>query len=305
MPNTLTFRGKPLVNPPTSIQYIPVDVYNGTSSAEKAVTDIQAVQGTPYARIAGAEGAYLTRLVNLPVKDASVGNMCDLYPDTFKSMTSVPDQLDLGERTSLGGFFSATPKDVHYVEDGFDDYIQDGDGGCRTLLTAPMMNTSGITDMSFMFGMAYRALLWKTDDYGSELEKSFDYINACVNMTSIPQYDTSNVTNFNYMFAYCENLRDVPELNMSKAENVSYMFQGCTSLPKVFPWTIFKSGNHFYTPAFTSESFLIGMFEGSSVEEVSFTAGSSIMDIYGNSIEITPELLDSTGTLKKINFVHS
>jgi hypothetical protein len=218
-------------------------------------------------------------------------------------MAAVPDQLNLGNRTSLSQFFSDTPA-ISYNEDGFEGNTQDGDGGCRALLVAPVMDTSSITDMSMMFGSSRELLATKILPGGVEEDRSFTFTNACVNMTSIPQYDTSHVTNFQGMFAYCENLRDVPELNMTKAENVSYMFQGCTSLPKVFPWTIFKSGNHFYTPAFTSESLLIGMFEGSSVEEVSFTAGSSIMDIYGNSIEITPELLDSTGTLKKINFVY-
>ena len=277
-------------------RYVAVDVYNASGTTEKAVTDIQAVQGTAYARIAGAEGTYLTRLVNLPVKDASVGNMCDLYPTTFKTMTSVPDQLDLGERTSLEKFFSATPKDVHYTEDGYDGYIQDGDGGCRALLAAPMMDTSGITNMSMMFGYANIEKIRKEDIYGNTEYKNFTYINACVNMVSVPRYDASNVTNFSGMFANCSSLVTIPSLNTSSGTNFAYMFQNCTSLPAVFPWTINLSGAADVHATTSFEK----MFEGSSVEEVTFSYDPVMYDDYGNEVHLTPELLDTTGTLRTV-----
>ena len=60
-----------------------------------------------------------------------------------------------------------------------------------------------------------------------------DMLYECGNLTTIPQFDTSNVENFYNCFDYCNALITIPELNTSKAKNVSYMFGSCTSLRSI------------------------------------------------------------------------
>ena len=68
----------------------------------------------------------------------------------------------------------------------------------------------------------------------------------CTNLTSIPQMDTSNVTNMFSMFNGCPSLTSIPEMDTSKVTNIGEMFYGCTSLTKfddnplckVTPWQI-------------------------------------------------------------------
>ena len=56
----------------------------------------------------------------------------------------------------------------------------------------------------------------------------------CGSLTSIPALDTSNGTNFNAMFRNCKELTSIPALDTSNGTNFSAMFYGCgvlTSIP--------------------------------------------------------------------------
>ena len=56
----------------------------------------------------------------------------------------------------------------------------------------------------------------------------------CTNLTTVPLFDTSKVTNMNRMFSYCTNLTTVPAFDTSNMTGMYYMFEGCynlTSLP--------------------------------------------------------------------------
>ena len=52
----------------------------------------------------------------------------------------------------------------------------------------------------------------------------------CSSLISIPQIDTANSTNMEYMFNGCSKLTTVPVLDTSKVTNMSNMFTGCTKL---------------------------------------------------------------------------
>lgn len=80
--------------------------------------------------------------------------------------------------------------------------------GYSSFVEAPMLDTSEMTDMSYMF---YK----------------------CPNLTSVPLFDTSKVTDMNYMFGYCINLTSVPQLDTSKCEIMSNMFYNCHKLTTV------------------------------------------------------------------------
>jgi hypothetical protein len=53
---------------------------------------------------------------------------------------------------------------------------------------------------------------------------------SCKALTSIPQIDTSNGTDFGFMFAYCNLLTSVPQLDVSSGTNFGAMFSFTRSL---------------------------------------------------------------------------
>ena len=52
----------------------------------------------------------------------------------------------------------------------------------------------------------------------------------CTALTTIPQLDTSTVTDMDYMFRGCTVLTTIPLLNTSNVTSMRNMFQNCTSL---------------------------------------------------------------------------
>ena len=55
----------------------------------------------------------------------------------------------------------------------------------------------------------------------------------CTSLTSIPALDTSQVTDMQSMFTYCQALTSIPALDTSQVTNMQSMFQGCSSLASV------------------------------------------------------------------------
>ena len=56
---------------------------------------------------------------------------------------------------------------------------------------------------------------------------------TCKNLKTIPQLNTSNVTNMGSMFCNCNSLTAVPLLDTSKVKNMSQMFWHCNNLQTV------------------------------------------------------------------------
>lgn len=80
--------------------------------------------------------------------------------------------------------------------------------GCTSLTSVALLDTSSVTNMSFMF-------------YG------------CTSLTSVPLFDTSSVTNMYYMFGNCTALTSVALFDTSSVTTMRYMFRYCTSLTTV------------------------------------------------------------------------
>jgi surface protein len=57
---------------------------------------------------------------------------------------------------------------------------------------------------------------------------------ACYSLISIPQIDTSSVTNMNNMFYACYSLISIPQIDTSSVTNMSQMFNSCASLVYVY-----------------------------------------------------------------------
>ena len=56
---------------------------------------------------------------------------------------------------------------------------------------------------------------------------------GCSSLTSVPELDTSQVTDMRYMFEGCSSLTSVPELDTSQVTDMRLMFTGCSSLTTV------------------------------------------------------------------------
>ena len=67
---------------------------------------------------------------------------------------------------------------------------------------------------------------------GPALTQLFD---RCYSLTSVPQMDTSQVTNMHGMFWWCSSLTTVPPMDTSQVTNMYAMFYGCSSLTTVPP----------------------------------------------------------------------
>ena len=55
----------------------------------------------------------------------------------------------------------------------------------------------------------------------------------CKSLTTVSQFDTSNVTDMSSMFNGCTSLQTVPQFDTSKVTDMSSMFRDCTSLQTV------------------------------------------------------------------------
>ena len=53
---------------------------------------------------------------------------------------------------------------------------------------------------------------------------------GCRQLTSVPLFDTSKVTNMNSMFSRCRRLTSVPLFDTSNVSNISSMLAGCDGL---------------------------------------------------------------------------
>ena len=100
----------------------------------------------------------------------------------------------------------------------------------------------------------------------------------------IPFYDTSNMTNMEYLFTGCSNLQSIPPIDASNATNANYMFQNCTSLTIIPPIDISRATT------------TAGMFQGCSdlitipqLDTSKVTSMSSMFQ-YCSSLKCIPKL---------------
>ena len=101
--------------------------------------------------------------------------------------------------------------------------------GCTSLTSVPDMDTSQVTNMSWMFYEC--SSLTSVPDLDTAqvttMERMFSY---CSSLTHVPYMDTAQVTNMKDMFSYCSSLTTAPALNTSQVTNMRGMFYLCPAL---------------------------------------------------------------------------
>ena len=95
--------------------------------------------------------------------------------------------------------------------------------------------------MRYMF-YACRALTSVPELNTSQVTDMYGMFASCQALTSIPAMDTSQVTNMNSMFASCQALTSVPAMDSGQAWLIGHMFNNCSSLESV---TLPGMGNAF------------------------------------------------------------
>lgn len=101
----------------------------------------------------------------------------------------------------------------------------------------------------------------------------------CSSLAAIPEMNTSQVTAMEHMFWYCSSLTSVPEMNTSRVTNMDSMFRGCESLTAVPSMDTSKVTNMWYM--FQDCPLLM------SVPEMDVSNVANIDDIFSNSSSLT------------------
>ena len=104
-----------------------------------------------------------------------------------------------------------------------------------TTLTLNNLDTSNVTNMSFMFYYCYALTTLDLSNFDtSNVTSMYEMFYDCVVLTTLnlSSFDTSNVTNMSSMFYACEDLTtlDLSSFNTSKVTNMSSMFYYCYAL---------------------------------------------------------------------------
>ena len=170
--------------------------------------------------------------------------------DKASAKVNVPEK-QLGTKTiTTNGTYKATDdnldgySEVEVATSGVDinEYLSDtitkGDytagGWIKTIKKLRSPLTIEGTDATYMF---YRYLLNELPQLDTSNVTNMNYMfSSCPNLTTIPQLDTSNVTNMNYMFGSCPNLTTIPQIDTSNVTNMNSMFYNCpnlTTLPQL------------------------------------------------------------------------
>ena len=106
---------------------------------------------------------------------------------------------------------------------------------------------SNVTDMSHMF--EYCQQLTSIPQLNTSMVTDMSNMLCYTQLTTIPLLDTSNVSNMHSMFANCKHLTTIPLLDTSMVTDMSQMFSGCsnlTTIPQLDTSDVTNMSNLFY-----------------------------------------------------------
>lgn len=167
--------------------------------------------------------------------------MSDLYPDTYETMTEVPDTLDTSGLTTMANMFNGCKSLTSIDLSGFDtSKVTNMSGmfyGCNALTTLDVskFNTSKVTVMSNMFaGCIALSKLDLTGFDTSNVTTMSGMFNGCNALATLDlsKFNTAKVNDMGSMFVNCVGLSilDVSNFDTSKVTNTAGMFYGCSNL---------------------------------------------------------------------------
>ena len=90
----------------------------------------------------------------------------------------------------------------------------------------------------------------------------------CYNLTSIYQLDTSKVTDMSQMFYSCYNLTSIPQMNTSKVTNMNNMFSNCKKITTIHQLDTSKVTNMGWMFNYCEELTSVPLFDMSNVDYI-------------------------------------
>ena len=172
-----------------------------------------------------------------PPDKTTPGNVGDIYQNTNNGGIFVCK--DVKHHSVRQQFIEVSAKDVNteYVWEStlikFDDCTDMFTEG-RRFRYIDKFDFSETTTMKSMFSGSNLTTIPQMDT--SNVTDMSAMFSRCMSLTTIPQMDTSKVTTMYMMFFTCLSLTTIPQMNTSKVTTMSYMFNNCpklTSIPQI------------------------------------------------------------------------
>lgn len=113
----------------------------------------------------------------------------------------------------------------------------------------------------------------------------------CSSLTTVPQLDTKNVTDFTEMFRSCRKLEDIPQLDTSNGTDFTFMFFSC-QLMTTFPQLDTSKGTIFNSMFYDCSSMMVA-------PDLDTSNGTDFKDMFNRCTALTtvPQLDTSNGTI--------
>ena len=152
-----------------------------------------------------------------------------------------------------------------------------------------MLDTSNVTDMSYMFDTCRPLTAIPMLDT-SKVESMNGMFNYCYSLTAIPMLDTSNVTNMNSMFSSCTSLTAIPMLDTSKVKSMNSMFSACPPLTLANLKNVKLAYQLSYSPLLSKDSLLYLINNEAATSAITITLASYAYDKWATDPDIVAAL---------------
>lgn len=163
-------------------------------------------------------------LANYELSEGDKTFIARLYPKTAVTLPTIQEAwVDAGYFT----WTDATKTALRITELGAkQEYLPDVRDGEQLTSAVYMYTDSGFR----------HAKLKEVPKFNTSNITDFSYMFfLCDSLTSISKLDTSKGTNFKDMFGGCRSLETIPYIDTSKGTNFAYMFEGCIALTTIPP----------------------------------------------------------------------
>ena len=104
--------------------------------------------------------------------------------------------------------------------------------GCESIITIPLLDTSNVTSMQYMFAECYSLKTIPLINT-SKVKNMCGMFIRCKSLESVPLLDTSNVISMQDMFDGCYSLKTIPQFNTEKVIDMRGMFSFCKSMETI------------------------------------------------------------------------
>lgn len=157
-------------------------------------------------------------------------------------------------------------------------YWFNGMSSC-TKMRIDNLNTSDVTDMSFMFAGCLSLENLDVSDLDTAKVTSMDHMfQNCQKLASLDlnNFDTSKVTNMNAMFSNCKSVKslNVKSFNTSKVRDMRYMFNNCAKLESLdatnFDTSNVSIMNYMFCNCYNLEQLELYCFDTSNVKYMNY-----------------------------------